>query len=170
MVKNHAKDIVSLRFVVYTTAISGIKRAMTSAAVVAIPLSKPKIHRLPLAAARTAKQQEKAHNWVLWSCLLLLGITTIVLFSNQFANSSQPDVQSFTSQDEVMTPALVEVAAATLPVGKSSKTIILSDQGGTIVGQMAKIPAQGEQGTEVTAVTAVDNRAARDLLSILNKY
>lgn len=65
-----------------------------------------------------------------------------------------------------------DAAASTLAPStlNQGKTIVISSQGGTIVGQMAKIPAGNEQITEIKSVSNVDNRAGRELLSIVSKY
>lgn len=50
------------------------------------------------------------------------------------------------------------------------KTIILQGKNESIIGQMARIPLESEQITEIKSVSEVDNSTGRELLSIINKY
>ena len=50
------------------------------------------------------------------------------------------------------------------------KTIILQGKNEAIIGQMARIPTENEQITEIKSASEVDNKAGRELLSIINKY
>ncbi len=50
------------------------------------------------------------------------------------------------------------------------KTINLQGKNESIVGQMARIPLENEQITEIKSVSDIDNSAGRELLSIINKY
>lgn len=62
-------------------------------------------------------------------------------------------------------------AAPALPLHpKSGSTIRLKDHSGAIIGQMAKIPLENEQITEIKAINDIDNDAGRELLSIISKY
>lgn len=56
------------------------------------------------------------------------------------------------------------------PTRKVAKTIVLEGNNGTIVGQMARIPLENEQITEIKPLQDIDNVAGRELLSIINKY
>lgn len=50
------------------------------------------------------------------------------------------------------------------------KSVVLQGHNAMIVGQMAKIPLENEQITEVKPLQEVDNGAASELLSIVSKY
>ena len=53
---------------------------------------------------------------------------------------------------------------------KNTSIIMLKDKSSVIVGQMARIPLENEQITEVKPINDVDNRGGRELLSIVGKY
>lgn len=66
-------------------------------------------------------------------------------------------------------PAAPVVQAPSAQVN-GSKTIVLQDKNDSIIGQMARIPLENEQITEIKSASDVDNSAGRELLSIINKY
>jgi hypothetical protein len=76
----------------------------------------------------------------------------------------------------ILYPPIGDAQAATGIAGlasfseKEEKTILLKGQTESIVGQMAKIPVQNEQITEIKAITDIDNSAGHELLSIISKY
>jgi len=78
--------------------------------------------------------------------------------------------------DTVLSASIADAQAAPTPppaytkVEKPGTTITLKDKSGSIVGQMARIPVENEQITEVKAINTVDNGSGHELLSILNKY
>lgn len=68
-------------------------------------------------------------------------------------------------------PANLPTSLTDLPAPPSDhKIIVLEDNGGSIVGQMAKIPLENEQITEIKPLQDIDNGVGRELLSIINKY
>lgn len=56
------------------------------------------------------------------------------------------------------------------PAPAGGGTIVIKDDKQAIVGQMAKIPSQNQQITEIKSVSNVDNNIGRELLSIVGKY
>lgn len=55
-------------------------------------------------------------------------------------------------------------------VEKPDKTIIINGKDGGIVGQVTHIQPAAAEVTGIKTMTEVDNRASRDLLSVVNKY
>jgi hypothetical protein len=68
-----------------------------------------------------------------------------------------------------LSSGMISDAQASVP-NKPMKTIRLQGESEMIVGQMAHIPADNEQITEIKAVSDIDNGAGRELLSIISKY
>jgi hypothetical protein len=66
------------------------------------------------------------------------------------AMASIPDIQRFQSD--------------------TNQTIIIEGKSEAIVGQMAKIPSENGNIADIKTVSEVDNRAGRELLSIISKY
>jgi hypothetical protein len=142
---------------------------MSHQAVVSASLSRPKIHRFPAAASRRSK-------WLLFvtpvfmrTGMMFAALAVVVIMLSRlisFSSTAHFSMESALSASP--TPVSNAMAA---PIEKQSgDTIVITGNTGTIVGQMAKIPAQNEQITEIKPVTEVDNRSGRDLLSIINKY
>ena len=52
----------------------------------------------------------------------------------------------------------------------TNQTIIIEGKSEAIVGQMAKIPSENGNIADIKTVSEVDNRAGRELLSIISKY
>jgi len=137
---------------------------MSQEAVMTVPLSRPKIHRLPAAPSRHSKKPAQVNVPLLIA--LALGVTLIA-------------ASHLISKDYTSNPAMADAPDA-LPMSstfannaasdKSSSTIVIKGQDGSIVGQMAKIPAQNQPITEVKTVSNVDKGNGRELLSIVNKY
>lgn len=137
---------------------------MSQEAVMTAPLSRPKVHRLPVAASRFAKTPRTVNIPLLIA--LGLGVTLIA-------------ASHLISKDYTANPAMAELPGV-LPAikissspeisDKTSATIVIKGQEGTIVGQMARIPAQNQPITEVKTVSNVDKSTGRELLSIVNKY
>lgn len=130
-----------------------------NSAVMSASVSRPKVHRLPPPPSRFSKKRLAA--WLLKGGTALFAIVAVGVLVSKVDVSVSP----------MNGPAAVSNAvAAPIPMEKQSDTIVLTDQSGTIVGQMAKIPTQHEQITEIKTLSQVDNRAGRDLLSIISKY
>jgi hypothetical protein len=128
-------------------------------------LTRPKIHRLPASArpkaAAIALPLPLANNlfFILPAVVLLAFIIAGVAINKHKnpllnANNEAPIAQITAASDGI----------------SLGKTIIIRDSLGGIVGQMAKIPAETEQITEIKTASDIDNRAGRELLSIISKY
>lgn len=76
----------------------------------------------------------------------------------------------------VLSGPIGEAQAAPTPVStyttpdNSDTTIRLKDDSSVIVGQMARIPIENGEITEVKRINTVDNGGGRELLSIVGKY
>jgi len=66
--------------------------------------------------------------------------------------------------------AVIPPKTANMTDGIIGKTIVLKGVNESIIGQMARIPLENEQITEIKSVSDIDNSAGRELLSIINKY
>lgn len=123
-----------------------------------MPLSRPKIHRLPAQRPlKSTKSPQLATAFALVLAVALLGL------------SLRPQVPSNVPETPEMAPAAAETKAPER-VAASRDTIIIKENGQAIVGQMAKIPAAGEHGVEVSSISNVDKGTGRELLSIIDKY
>ncbi len=136
--------------------------------------SKPKIHRLPASPPLPRKMR------VLRAFLsmpldrkvfALCGFAGAMMLSAVFIQVAKT-VSS--GENAIVSPAsaatFAHLSHGATSEKKPEKSIVISDTDGAIVGQMAKIPAQNEQVTDIKTMTEVDNRAGRDLLSVINKY
>ncbi len=70
---------------------------------------------------------------------------------------------------EASAHAVIQPMAAKLQEN-ADKTIIINGKEGGIIGQVTHIEPSDEQVTAIKTMTEVDNRANRDLLSVVNKY
>lgn len=52
----------------------------------------------------------------------------------------------------------------------TAKTIYIKGNSEVIVGQLARIPTESGSIADIKTVSDIDNRAARELLSIISKY
>lgn len=52
----------------------------------------------------------------------------------------------------------------------TDKSIIINGKDGGIVGHVTHIKPEQQEVTGIRTMTEVDNRASRDLLSVVNKY
>lgn len=131
----------------------------------AIGPSRPKIHRLPplRKESRVARLWRAAYGLattnkvaIVSSLASVLVVSALILHINKLWEGG-----SFIPQ----------ASAHVIPAetGKSTQSIVISGQNGTIVGQIAKIPAQQEKGAPIDTMSNVDNTAQRDLLSVVNK-
>lgn len=129
-----------------------------------VPLSRPKIHRLPAAPSRDLKKTQPLSVSVLFALAAgLVAITANHMIAKDYtANPAMADAPEMLP----VTPTLANPA----PSEKSSSTIVIKGQEGSIIGQMAKIPVQNLPITEVNTVSNVDKTSGRELLSIVNKY
>lgn len=131
------------------------------------PGSRPKVHRLP--APRKSTRKHIAPQ------LFGLGFVAAATLAGWIGlNFYQPEQVNSSVSHNIGTagfmPSVSEAAASTLSPEKDNKTIVIQSNNDTIVGQMAHIPAQNEQITEVKTASDIDNNAGRELLSIISKY
>ena len=141
-------------------------------------VSRPKIHRLPnFGAGRNAEKYRKINILTICAGLFFAGIASVLYSQNPHFFSKNTILKaallpqiSVGAQDGQATGASF-IGDAQAAVGKpSNKVIALHDDSEHIVGQMAKIPADNEQIVEIKSVNDIDNRAGRELLSIISKY
>jgi len=125
---------------------------------------RPKINRLPAKQRNTA--QKRPVN-------LKSAITT---GSGVFALALALMLVHGLAALPIKTPATeglpsITVSASSEVSVKSDKTIVLSSGNDVIIGQMSKIPPQPEQQIkDIKVVSDIDNRAGRDLLTIISQY
>jgi len=139
---------------------------------------RPKIHRLPPAASHSPEKHPYTANssglWRWGAFLFVLGLVwtvgqkqaTAYFKHDTLKLAALAPVENI--QPESILQPLSDAQAAALP--ERPATIMLRGSSETIIGQMAKIPAENEQITEIKAVSEVDNNAGRELLSIISKY
>ncbi len=126
-----------------------------------LPLSRPKIHRLPAASRRPAAVLPPAVIIALLLATLVFGVSVNrAMFGPSSANAVAE------------TPAYMAETHAGLdaPAAEAADTIVIKGENQAIVGQLAKIPMQNQQITGITSVSNVDKGGNRDLLSIIGKY
>ncbi|MDE3059962.1 MAG: hypothetical protein KGJ06_03010 [Pseudomonadota bacterium] len=137
-----------------------------SSIVAASPCSRPKIHRLPVRSSRFSTKR-------------LLGWLAVVALFSGLSLLAQKEVSDFSAAESMqagrMPEATVSVAAAqsapvATPLARQQKTIMLKGKSEFIVGQLAKIPTESEQITEIKPLSDIDNHAGHELLSIISKY
>ena len=139
---------------------------MNSEAVMSAPISRPKIHRLPGNASSSARKRFplkvpafNRHSWALMILALVL-VGVYMVSAERLENTAKNTLQAPISDAMAHVPAPDE----------QGDTIVLTGQKGTIVGQMAKIPAKNEQITEIETVSEVDKGDKQDLLSIVGQH
>lgn len=135
---------------------------MYAKAIVEFPLSRPKIHRLP--ASLLPRRDTHGARQVIYGLGFLVALTFLAFATDRLAhrNAAFPE----TGQE---TPQTSE-APRSLTSRSQNQTIILTGEKEGIVGQLAKIPAQNQQMSEIKTISEVDNRAGRELLGIISKY
>jgi hypothetical protein len=154
-------------------------------------ISKPKVHRLPKIASSKTERPVFSFKYLLAaSVVMLLGISLMtgekkpaLELKNEIGQAVMVPAISVGPQKEqgsilsdastVLAHTIGDAQAAIGPVntvGNTSAIISLHDNSEYIIGQMAKIAVDNIQITEVQQANAVDNRSARDLLSIISKH
>lgn len=162
-------SIVKPSFIEYLDASVYNARHMSHEAVIPVPLSRPKVHRLPAAAPGAPPFFLSQAVWLRAGVMLAALVMVFVMLGRLVALSSSAHF----SVTEALTPPPAAISAAeAAPVAAPGNpgTIVITGGAGTIVGQLARIPAQNEQITEVKPVTEVDKSAGPELLSIVSKY
>ncbi len=98
-----------------------------------------------------------------------LGIVTLSVYQHKLGKTLKAEavatLQPASGGNMSMIPTVSEAAAS-----EQAKSINIQGNSGSIVGQMAKIPTENDQITEIKTVSDVDNTAGRELLSIISKY
>lgn len=134
---------------------------------------RPKIHRPPSVIAAPAESplpRRKNIN----NSMLIVGVAAAVIASIVLLRQEKQEI--ITSEATDSPPALAPAAGGNLPDSLSlqrnanGKTIVIKDKKEIIIGQLAKIPAQNEQITEIKSMSEVDGNAGRELLAIISKY
>jgi len=168
---------------------------MSSITTATLPLavSRPKVHRLPAGGRR--KNQKKA---LLPGFLLFWAAVLVMLIVVSLSIKKEPVVKEATmlpavavvsdrmpsepvdtktqGTSSILSVSVGDAQAAPTPVpvytapANSGDTIMLKDRSSMIVGQMARIPLNNDQITEVKPINTVDNGGGRELLSIVGKY
>jgi hypothetical protein len=144
---------------------------MNHEAVAPVLSSRPKIHRLPATVLRSP-EKPRLRSVLLKGGVMMAALTIVVVMLGWVVSLSSASRESFARvlAGSGGAPVSDAMASTLLSASPSDSTIVLADKSGTIVGRMAKIPAQNEHITEIKPVSEVDNRAGRELLSIINKY
>ncbi len=110
----------------------------------------------------------------------MVGMAALVLLLNGFVSLALYHISALprfgghqenrvNAQAASPAPAVQE-AMVTQEVPEKSPLIVITGDAGTIVGQMARIPAENEQVTEIKSPSEVDKETGRELLSIIGKY
>ena len=132
--------------------------------------SRPKVHRFPVAAK--ASRFERAKKWASArtpqdKAYILSGVSAVFVFLGVAVHISK-------LWDGALIP---EASAHALPqpaipnfIENNNKTIVFKGKEGGIVGQVTHIEPSSEQAGSIKTMSEVDNRANRDLLSVVNKY
>jgi hypothetical protein len=156
---------------------------MSNTDIVTPPLSRPKIHRLPVSLSshkRSGPQQlssfvqqhlvSHAHRGMKMTILLVTVSAGLFIASQMVSGSRHTDNPLAVARLE---PASGD-AMASIPrmhaMGRNNKTIHIEGKSEAIVGQLARIPSENGNISDIKTVSEVDNRAGRELLSIIGKY
>ncbi len=141
---------------------------MSASATVTTP-SRPKVFRPP--APPPQKIATPSGNakvvWLLCGLVLLALAVASVVVQKRADRPGSATAGKSPPADSDLSPIVSDAAASS---ENSGKTIVLQGPSGTIIGQLARIPGQTEQITEIKAVSDIDNDAGRELLSIISKY
>jgi hypothetical protein len=132
--------------------------------------SRPKIHRFPV--PKKASRLARAKQWLALrtdqdKAYFLSAISAVFVFSAVIIHISKLWGGAFipeASAHAVVPPTTMQM------VEKADKTIIINGKDGGIVGQVTHIQPAAAEVTGIKTMTEVDNRASRDLLSVVNKY
>ena len=133
---------------------------MSQQAVISLPLSRPKVHRLPSAAPRTSKKF--TYFSIVFAAILLLVLMGMLLNRMIFNISTTVPVPE-------MIPMKPSLATPVVP-DKEADTIVITDESQAIVGQLTKIPAQNQQITGIKSVSNLDKKDGKELLSIIKSH
>jgi len=121
--------------------------------------SRPKIHRLP--NNKVDEGGLYVSRAVLIVCVALVLVAVIpALWS--FRTVGKAKVA------QTMTPAQAQIAAPTSTPDPDN--LMVRDANGTVVGQLAKMPADAEHSTSINTTSKVDPNSGKELMNIIGKY
>lgn len=139
-----------------------------------LPLSRPKIHRLPARAPRDYRHRILAAVLSYGNAaklgFTLSSLALVVVLSALMASRFIPaDILNQEIIAKTATAATVSVSATAVAESGAAdtqgKTIILKEKNGMIMGRMARISPASP-----SSVAEVDNRKGQELLSIVNRH
>ena len=155
-------------------------------------ISRPKVHKLPEAGrAKNRKKNSFPGFFLFFGVALIASMMVSVSMKKEpvvkaatllppvavVSNRISPAPHEETDTSGVLSASIGDAQAAptappvyTVATEGAGATITLKDQSNMIVGQMAKIPLENEQITEVKPINEVDNSGGHALLSIVGKY
>ncbi len=148
---------------------------MSTAILASLPVSLPKVHRLPPRPPETRKHQVTAavmnYGNMAKVAFTVSSFALVIVLSVLFADQLFPT--GGLHQDVVVKTAIAvdpisDAEALGFSSAASGKAIVLKEQDGTIVGQMAKIIPSAPPADITTS--EIDNRKGRELLSIVDKH
>jgi hypothetical protein len=143
---------------------------MYAEAIVEAPLSRPKIHRVPVSVMDARKKQQSRRH-ALFTAGFLTTITLLSYGTDRLVHSrSYEELGIVVRHETEVQPVAADNAELAPASEKQSQTIVITGENDGIVGQLARIPAQNQQITEIKTISEVDNQAARELLGIISKY
>lgn len=132
--------------------------------------ARPKVFRLPVAEPEA--QDGRARQLFDWLALnkpavsitLVLALMAVTMTGLSKENKAKPE-QLKKNEDNFtfFAPDAQRARGADQP-------FVIKDENSEIVGQITKIPAEGEELNQIKSTTDVDNRTQRDLLSVVNKH
>lgn len=151
---------------------------MMSEAIVAAPLSRPKIHRLPALAAG-GRDPLAANQKALALSVGALALLTVVAYTaDKLAYrpahepvpvaAEEPAIPEIAPSDALEPPDIAQLAPAA--PAQQVQTIVIEGQDGGIVGQMAKIPDKNARIGDIESVSAQGGHTGAELLGIINRY
>ena len=121
--------------------------------------SRPKVHRLPQHKVREGELY--ISRGVLIVCLALLLVAVIpALWSFKKIDKSKLTDSITPAQAKILTPT----------ADKPLEGISVQDNNGEMVGQLAKMPADMEQGTSIQSMSKADPKSGKELMNIIGKY
>lgn len=145
---------------------------MYSEAMVSAPLSRPKIHRLPVTLLHD-RRHAKNRRAAIVTTAAIVSLTLLAYMADRLARSGAEPVAQEPAIPDIYEPKAMTDAApakAALAPAASGQSIVIRGEHGGIIGQLARIPTQNQQMTEIKTISEIDNRAGRELLGIIGRY
>lgn len=131
--------------------------------------SRPKVNRPPAflqPKPRTNSYVKMLVRGLAIAAVLLIAVAVIEKTAHLAKKTETANAPASAESAGMLSPSIGDAQAYSGP----GKTFVLQGGSETIVGQMARIPAENEQITELKSVSDIDNDAGRELLSIISKY